>query len=367
MEDATHLRSTAVAACFVALCAAAAFPIACSGKTSSATDASTGHDAAKTGHDAGISVDAAVAACTGVSTASCARLGACYPNDLSARYGDGGVCIARTSLPCVASLDVPHSGRTTADEVACAATFASQSCGDFLNGDMTDACAPVSGSLGSGSPCAFSSQCQSRFCGLPLTSACGTCQSTPALDASCADLSSCGVDLNCYKSHCIRYSEDGGVCSDLQACGEGLSCVMAADAGTGTCQPEGQTVGAACDAKHETAAACSLAKGLYCVADKKSASDKTCQPVTTVGAGQPCDYLPGGGYNVCVDDSFCYKFPTGDGGVAGTCVANAKDGAKCNTVSGPDCDRPARCVGSVIDGGSQGTCMVQATTSCPGQ
>lgn len=364
-----HHRSTVVVTCFVALCAAAASTIACSSKTASAPDAgpSTGRDAGKSGHDAGIPVDAAVAVCNGVSIASCARLGACYPDDLSARYGDGGACIERTSLPCVASLQVPHSGRTTADEVACAASFASQSCGDFLNGDTTDACAPVAGSLGSGSACAFSSQCQSQFCGLPLTSSCGVCQSTPAPDASCADLSSCGNNLSCYKFHCVRYTADGGVCSGLQGCGEGLSCVMAADAGTGTCQPEGQTTGAACDSKHEIAAACSLAKGLYCVDDKRSAKDKTCQPVTTVGAGQPCGYLTGGGYNVCVDDSSCYKVATADGGVAGACVANAKDGAKCNTASGPDCDRPARCVGSLIDGGSEGTCMVQSTTSCPGQ
>jgi len=126
---------------------------------------------------------------------------------------------------------------------------------------------------------------------------------------------------------------------------------------------DGVTVGATCDSKHETASECNIAAGLYCVSLKTSANFRTCQPVTLVEAGQPCGNQPSGANNVCANDSTCVK--GADGGTTDRCVANAKDDAPCNTVTGPACERPARCVGAVFDGGTEGTCTLAGTTACP--
>jgi hypothetical protein len=92
---------------------------------------------------------------------------------------------------------------------------------------------------------------------------------------------------------------------------------------------------------------------------KAAASNaKTCQPIVYVAAGSPCGTILGV-KNLCTNGT-CD--PVGDGGY--TCVARAADKAACNTVAGPSCQPPARCIGTALDGGTSGTCQLPVT-SCP--
>jgi hypothetical protein len=50
---------------------------------------------------------------------------------------------------------------------------------------------------------------------------------------------------------------------------------------------------------------------------------------------------------------------------ASMCVARAAEGEPCNTaVGGPACSPPASCVGTVLDGGVSGKCVLPSATSC---
>ena len=89
-----------------------------------------------------------------------------------------------------------------------------------------------------------------------------------------------------------------------------------------------------------------------------------CAAISYVAAGQPCGRI-GTGFTACTGGAECFAgTPGADGGVTSTCVAPVADGAACDTVNGPPCTRPARCVGTSIDGGTKGTCAVADATQC---
>jgi hypothetical protein len=139
---------------------------------------------------------------------------------------------------------------------------------------------------------------------------------------------------------------------------------MAKTATSGTCQAQGQKVGASCDPSHETAADCDSTLELYCDAVKANKTFHTCLQAAKAGPGKPCGTV-NGVYTQCTGASVCEKLAsTGDAGTTSVCVARAADGASCDTVTGPACMAPARCIGTQLDGGTSGKCTLPDTTPC---
>jgi len=338
------------------------------GDAGGSNDTGTGHDAAKqdTGvdapysvpYDAGLASDADLSVCKTGSEATCALLQQCNHPGLATDYGDGGTCISRSVISCLANLQAPGTAANAAHNAACATSEGSESCGSYLNLDPPDACAILTGAGATGTPCSHPAQCASGFCAVPPADNCGSCQTPPAKGASCTELDTCGPDLACYKGTCIAYGATvGASCSGTQPCGSGLACVLTGDSGAGTCQTAGSMPNAGCDVP-ATPASCNGDLGLYCVTKAGAANLHTCQPVATATAGGACGRVDGV-ETICTAASSCLK---ADGG--SVCVARAADNAACNSVTGPQCMAPARCIGTPIDGGATGTCILPGSYSC---
>ena len=204
-------------------------------------------------------------------------------------------------------------------------------------------------------------KCASGFCAIAPQSACGTCQAQPTAGDSCAELTTCGQGLACYKGTCVSYTTmPDQPCSATQPCGALLQCVIAKDADGGVCKTTRETVDAACDPTLTTAAGCNQDLGYYCA--PKSAGPPiadTCQLIATTSAGMPCGRVSGV-TTVCAQGT-CVK-QAGDAG--SLCVARAADNGSCNTITGPDCLAPARCTGTLLDGGTSGKCTLP-NVACP--
>jgi hypothetical protein len=133
-------------------------------------------------------------------------------------------------------------------------------------------------------------------------------------------------------------------CSETSPCGANLTCVFTPGTGTGTCQASATIAGLPCNSRPEAGPGCGA--GLHCL-------DQTC--VAGIGCGG----------KTCDAGTSC---ETVDGG-AHVCVARAAEGQPCNTLSGPLCFVPARCLGSTlpVDGGLAviGTCNPVGHGTCP--
>jgi hypothetical protein len=330
--------------------------VACAGSTSSpVTDATDG--------GSHVDAEANATACATLAAADCAVLARCSPNGTSIDYGSAATCATREALSCNAALTAKGTSRTPAQDVTCAAAVPGDSCTTYLDGIQPSACNALPGSGATGSACTFSAQCSSAYCAIPTAGECGTCQAVPAPGTSCANLDGCGPALACYHSTCVAYVASGGTCSATDPCTAGLSCVIAKGSSTGSCMEQGTTVGAACDPTEETAASCDATQELYCVHLKGDPNLHTCQKSPLATAGQACGDVAGV-TSLCSSESVCYK-TTIDAGTTGTCIARAADGAKCDTVTGPPCLAPARCIGTLLDGGASGVCTLPGTTTCP--
>ena len=101
---------------------------------------------------------------------------------------------------------------------------------------------------------------------------------------------------------------------------------------------------------------CDGTLGLTC---EGATGAKTCMAATYAADGAPCGNLGSGVVAQCQAGS-CYLVP--GQGEMGTCKRDAADGARCDTVLGPDCVRPSRCV--VGDAGTSGVCTLPTATSC---
>jgi hypothetical protein len=313
-----------------------------------------GHDGGGKGDSGGKATpldDADVSACQAFASAQCAEQAKCNPAAQSAQYGSMTECISRFLIVCETGLQAPATGASATQAKACAAAVETEACTDYLDQNTPTACVYSTGPGANGSSCSHPQECESAFCAIPPNSTCGKCAAQPAPGASCAELSSCGQGLDCYKGlTCAKYVLNvDDPCSATQPCGAGLDCVIASGATSGICRTSGFMVGAACDPRSETGPSCYFELGFYCDSDSKSAFFHTCQMAKPVGAGQPCGDKSGGG---CVN-STCIK---GSGDAGSTCVAQAADNASCDTVTGPACTPPARCVGPSLDGGTKGTC-----------
>jgi len=309
--------------------------------------------------------DAAVAACSAEETANCARFQSCYANDLAGQYGTVANCETRRQVSCLAGLAATGTAATPSDVTSCAVATASESCESLLYGDPTPtACQSPAGSGAIGSGCSANAQCASAYCAVPIASACGTCQSPPTAGSSCANLVSCGKNLACYEGACVVRGASGDPCKASAPCATELGCVIPAGATGGTCQAEASPLGAACVPRNDVAngAGCDITQGLHCVYNSENVG--TCQSVTTATAGQSCNSVVHLAseltYTVCIETSECMLQADG----SQLCVERAADNAVCNTVTGPACMPPARCIGTGLDGGATGKCVLPGVASC---
>jgi hypothetical protein len=298
-------------------------------------------------------------ACTMLAQTECAKRDSCSNGtNIKRSFGDLGTCMARATLLCADALRAPGTGNSPTVIPQCISDYATLSCNDFFDGKLPDSCTP-SGSVATGQPCGFNGQCQTAFCGNLKSSVCGTCAATPTVGSSCAT-SACDHGQTCLDATmiCAANGIFNAPCNAGMPCGSGLSCVMATstmggDAGTdGTCQKAISQLGAACGG---TLPGCDGSLGFYCGGTNGS---RTCMATAFVGNGQPCGGLSSTSFTQCLAGS-CF---TGTGVVAvgpgntGTCKADVTEGAACDSVVGPFCQMPARCV--TTGNGSAGLCML---------
>jgi len=161
--------------------------------------------------DAGLTGDAPAAltaqqAAADSAMAYCTQLAKCSQITIGEDYGSLSVCVSRRTTENLNGIAAPGTGTTPETTEACALSYATLSCADFLNDIVTPACRPQVGTGANGAPCAFSGQCQSAFCQVASNSVCGTCQPEPASGSSCA-LYKCPAGLHCALA---QWSLDSG-------------------------------------------------------------------------------------------------------------------------------------------------------------
>jgi hypothetical protein len=267
-------------------------------------------------------------------------------------FGTMQECLARQALQCTSAFRAPGSGHSLATEQKCVDAFAAYSCADFFASNSPDVCQPPGARL-NGAGCAFNAQCRTGFCTGERRAQCGTCAPEPAVGASCA-ASDCGRGQSCDATSmtCKAPGASGDQCDSNDDCGYGLVCAgNAAAGGAGTCKPAVEDPGAACGGMLPV---CDGAQGLFCGG---ATGAKKCIATTFVAAGAACGLLAPDSFAGCTAAA-CYT-ATGLAGAGemGICEANAADGAACDTVAGPQCEFPARCV---LGNGTAGVCKVPA-------
>lgn len=299
----------------------------------------------------GISADQA---CTDFAAAQCAKLDQCIVNGSTSRYGGVAVCQARQKQSCLTHLIASGTGNSPTDVELCAQQLPTASCGDFDLGNVPECMAKV-GTRADGQPCAFGGQCQSSNCAIATGTNCGIC-AEPSLPDSPCDTASCSHGFVCVKStlKCQPRGTSSGTCDTDHPCGAGLSCVTAQGAQAGTCETAGSSVGTPCDPQRKTEASCDPNLGLYC-----DGTSRSCLAVTYTVAGGQCGFVSPIVVD-CTNDSTCFG---AQGQTPGMCMANAADGAACDTQAAPSCLPPAQCVtGSAAV--TAGTCQLPAPAAC---
>ena len=300
--------------------------------------------------------DLAAARCQERSMCSAVGGSATPGASLVRMYGDTQTCIMRETLACQNGLAAPHTGQSPAKIESCAADFPTFSCQDFFDNNPPADCV-AAGTLANGTACAFNGQCQSSYCQGTKASVCGSCADPPQPGADCTG-STCWHDQRCVASTmtCAAVVSQNGACDAGHPCDNGLTCVGDTATTMGTCQTAGTTVGAACGG---ATAGCDGTLGLYCAG---AAGSKACAEVALVGDGQPCGVLADGSHVGCKAGD-CYT-ATGMAGTGemGTCKAAVDAPAACDTMLGPGCLAPARCV--LTAGSTAGSCVVPTANGC---
>ena len=351
---------------FVSVLASSLAALACGGTSAPSAAAGDGGAATDAGADG---ASDGTQACTDYATARCQKADACTAGLASReRFGDLATCVARGVLGCKAALALADTAATTAFFDACAQALPTSSCADFQDAvNVPEACLNLAGSRATGAACSNSAQCASSWCKVSPNAACGTCADRPAAGAACTVDAECGArGLFCSKANtCEPLQIASGPCDDTRVCGAGLSCVGQTKAQPGACQPAGATAGAACDPKKTTAPGCDNRLGLYCGVDDKCAEDAL---VTAPAAcGVLVDTSDGGAdagakdvtVTRCLAGASCAPTTA----AKGACVAPAADGAACDTVNGPPCLSPARCI-LASDASTAGTCQLPGASAC---
>ncbi len=316
-------------------------------------------------------------ACADVARAQCQKRDSCSSNSFSNNriYGSEAECEVRVAPPCVGALGAQGSGQSPINLEDCVAQYPTYSCTDFRDNNPSGACAPPPGTLEAGAACGANGQCISTFCHLHQNETCGACTALPTVGAACTYTGDCGRNLDCAipagatTGKCAALVSNGGSClTGANLCQAGLACVgdNETSATTGTCQPQANTVGAACDRSRKTAPNCDQELGLTCVPTAAASSVGTCKAMTLVGMGSTCGVLgsaPITGEALCNAGGLCVKADSSD--ATGICLATAADGAPCNSDAtiGPVCLPPARCVPPTASS-TAGICVVPNAMNC---
>jgi hypothetical protein len=327
-------------------------------------------------------------ACAAIADARCNLRNECSRPDgttdlgfnVLENYGDIDTCRMREALACQNGLSAPQTGNSPNNVEMCVVAFASFSCMDFFDNSPPQACTPT-GPLATGTTCTFNGQCQSGFCNGTKDSVCGTCGPPPTTGDDCST-STCMRGDRCLAatSTCAAVVTSNGVCDETHPCDRELSCVgnNTKTMTTGTCETAGTREGVACGG---TMPGCDGTRGLYCGGPSGA---KTCRLVgyagTTAGpdggvtasdagasgptpAGTVCGQLPDGSRVGCVAGTCTTATGVATGSDMGTCQPLAADGQPCDTMLGPGCMSPARCV---TTSGTTGTCIVPTSSMCAG-
>jgi hypothetical protein len=296
----------------------------------------------------------ATQACTDLAQQRCQKMQDCNPQGVLNTYGDLAGCQSTQASTCETSLSAPETANTPDHTEACAQALPNVSCDDYQLGNVPAPCQPPVGPRDAGSACSFSGQCATAYCLVPKTETCGTCAATPGLGDSCAN-NACGPGFLCdsLSMLCVAPVDASGPCNSTSACAPGLTCLGNTATSLGTCTPLA-TVGASCDLA-DGGSRCDGRFGLYC----NTEAGRVCAEVATASATQPCGTIDGG-VTDCLAGSFCQKSP---GSNAGTCVAPAAEGGACDTVNGPTCAAPARCV-LAAEGATTGLCHTNNPATC---
>lgn len=303
----------------------------------------------------GSSGSSSVQACTDLARARCARTAACSNGTAITRtYGDMSTCLAREQLTCTIGQAAPQTGGSPITAEQCAAALARISCADLFGNNPPVECINK-GMRSNGARCTLAGQCASTYCLGNKTSTCGTCGDAPPSGISC-DNESCARQQICTarSQTCQKVAQLGETCDNFTLlCAADLGCNIASGATTGTCAQTIATLGAPCGG---ALGSCDGTLGLTC-------TNKTCVAIDYAGDGMPCGNFTVGGFGACGAGGSCY---TANGiaqsGEMGVCKAAAADGHACDTVLGPPCLTPARCI--VSGGGSKGICTVPSSASC---
>ena len=319
----------------------------------------------------------AATACADSAHAQCQKRETCSVSSYwnNHVYGSEADCETRVAPSCVHALNAQGTGQTPANIESCVAQYPNYSCTDFRDNNPSGACVAPAGTRSDGSACGANAQCTSTFCHVAQNQACGVCAEMPAAGATCTYEGDCGRNMACALAKnattgaCVTPVTSGATClTGTTPCEAGLACVGDDDTNgtTGTCQPQANTVGAACDRSRNTAPNCDPQLGLTCIPAAAGSSVGTCQSISLVAAGQTCGAIgsaPITGDAECNAGGLCVKKVSTDN--TGTCVAAAADGAACDsdTTQGPPCLAPAKCVASSA-GSTAGTCVVPDATKC---
>ena len=290
--------------------------------------------------DGGPSADAA---CSALGEAYCAKLGDCAKVLVDVIWGDVVACRARLKAACLTTLSSSGVHETPAMTSSCARDLGAASCASVLAKDVVASCVPAPGDVVDGKACGDDEQCKSGFCATPAGSICGTCAPQPKPGDSCVS-GQCGRALECVSGSCRKPGKLGEACDKTsQPCEAGLSCF------SGKCVAGGKA-GASCDTNESTAPSCDGTAGVFC------SPTHVCQTLKEGRPGDACGYdVASGSFTICTAAATCR---TGAGGLTGTCIAAAADGAACNAdgKTGPGCTSPAKCVA--------GVCKLPDPSSC---
>ncbi|MBS1151603.1 MAG: Thiamin-phosphate pyrophosphorylase [Myxococcaceae bacterium] len=318
----------------------AALVLGCSGTGGSggsggsgASGGSGGGAGGSSGGAGGGSAITAEQACTNLATAFCNKVNSCTPFAIGAFYGDVATCIARMKLTCLPPLGLSNSGASPAKIDACVPMMTSASCAAMRAG--TAGC-HFTGALAAGAVCGSESQCASGYCKLSSFS-CGVCAAKVTNGGNCTASEDCLSGSTCINAVCVAKRALGAACSPTLPCGDLLYCKA------GQCSAVVTTAGQACDPNDSDS--CDFLSGLFC-----NSSD-VCAQIQAAAPGAACGALVSG-YVDCAGGGTCKT----NGGLSGTCIAPAADGAACDFNNGVDCRASAAC--------EAGVCKLYNPASC---
>lgn len=232
-------------------------------------------------------------------------------------YPDVATCVNLVQSSIADELTAPGNMWTPSQAMACANALSSATCTDYLNGNY--ACIAPVGTLATGAPCEYATQCLSDACGMADDSVCGVCVVPTGQGSTCENSGTCAGALFCTPDgQCEPIAGPGESCtqeSNINFCAYPLTCI------DGTCTNAG--TGASCSPTTDF----DCASYLFC-----TTTDDTCQPFTWAPPGGTCGSVAGNGtvWRECITASTC---PIPSGGETATCPSVAEAGQACNATS----------------------------------